>query len=66
LTFRLINPKTNQVFFATGSEKSYWLNRWMDETSYNKYKQSQGAGKTPPYSVDYRMEYTINGTTYTW
>jgi hypothetical protein len=65
LTFRLINPNTNQVFFATGAEKTYWLNRWMDDSSYDKYKQSQG-GKTPQFSTGYRLEYTINGQTYIW
>jgi len=66
ITFTLVNPKTNQAFFSTGTEKTYWLNRWMDESSYDRYKQSQGAGKTPPFSVDYRLEYTINGVKYSW
>jgi len=47
ISFKLINPKTNQVFFETGKERTYWLNRWMNEGSYLKYKQDQGAGRTP-------------------
>src|SRR2546426_2571055 len=66
LSFTLVNPITKETFFSTGTEKTYWLNRWMDESSYSKYKQSQGAGKTPTFSVDYRLEYTINGTRYSW
>jgi hypothetical protein len=69
ISFKLINPKTNQVFFETGKERTYWLNRWMNETSYLKYKQDQGAGRTPPltHEVDYQLIYTINGKVYkTW
>jgi hypothetical protein len=66
LSFTLVNPITNKTFFSTGTEKTYWLNRWTDESSYSKYKQSQGAGKTPTFSVDYRLEYTINGIKYSW
>jgi hypothetical protein len=68
ISFKLINPKTNQVFFETGRERTYWLNRWMNESSYLKYKQDQGAGRTPPlaHEVEYQLIYTINGKTYKW
>ena len=65
ITFTLINPITNQPVFGTGTERTYWLNRWMDMNSYHKYQQSQGRGKTPAY-VGYRLEYTINGAKYSW
>ena len=59
--FILTNPITNQIFFSTGTEKTYWLNKWMQPESYEKYKR---AGRTPPSVVDYRLDYSINGRSY--
>jgi hypothetical protein len=68
ISFKLINPKTNAVFFETTKERTYWLNKWMNEGSYLKYKQDQGAGRTPPltHEVEYQLIYTVNGKTYRW
>jgi hypothetical protein len=67
ITFTLTNPVTKEVFFSTGKEReTYWLNKWMNEGSYLKYKQDQGAGKTPrlTHEVEYQLTFTINGKTY--
>jgi hypothetical protein len=67
LHFNFINPITGAIFFSAGTEKSYWLNKWMNTDSYEKYKRDQGNGKTPPFAVDYRLEFSINGKSYgTW
>jgi hypothetical protein len=65
LTFELINPVTQQTFISAGPETTYWLNKWMNPDSYEKYKTDQG-GKTPIFSSHYVLKYTINGTSYQW
>jgi hypothetical protein len=63
ITFDLINPKTGLSFFSAAPEQTYWLNRWMDPTSYEKYKAAQ---PTPIFSAEYTLKYTINGVSYAW
>jgi len=65
ISFKLVNPITNQVFFETTTETTYWLNKWMDDDSYAKYVKDQGPGRTPKSPLDYKLVYTINGKTYT-
>jgi hypothetical protein len=64
LEFTFINPKTGQPVFPAGPETSYWLCKWMNETSYAKYVVDQ-RGKVPD-ATDYILEYTINGQTRRW
>jgi len=66
IQFSLVNPITGQIFFSTGTETTYWLNRWMNPGSYDKYKRDQGNGKTPPsfHEVNYILHYSINGRSY--
>jgi hypothetical protein len=66
IQFSLINPNNGEVFFSTGTEKTYWLNRWMNPESYEKYKRDQGKGRIPPswHEVNYRLHYSINGVSY--
>jgi hypothetical protein len=68
IQFSLVNPITGQIFFSTGTETTYWLNRWMNPDSYGKYKRDEGNGKTPPpfQEVKYVLHYSINGKNYTW
>jgi hypothetical protein len=65
IEFELINPKTGKTFFKAGPEKTYWLNRWMNPGSYDKYKAAQD-GEVPWFSVNYQMKYKINGKQYEW
>ncbi|WP_214317552.1 hypothetical protein [Nonomuraea sediminis] len=64
LQFTLINPFTNQPFFAAGQETSYWLAKWMNETSYVRYWFSHG--HMPALPQDYILEYTVNEVTRRW
>lgn len=66
IQFSLVNPMNGQIFFSTGTETTYWLNRWMNPGSYDKYKRDQGNGKTPPtfHEVNYVLHYSINGQSY--
>jgi hypothetical protein len=66
IQFSLVNPNNGEIFFSTGTEKTYWLNRWMNPESYEKYKRTEGKGKTPPswHEVNYRLHYSINGVSY--
>ena len=64
VSFKLINPITNQVYFETTTEKTYWLNKWMNDDSYSKYVKDQGAGRTPKSPLGYKLIFTINGKTY--
>jgi hypothetical protein len=65
IEFELVNPKTGKTFFKAGPEKTYWLNRWMNPESYERYKADQD-GDTPWFSVNYLMRYKINGKSYEW
>jgi hypothetical protein len=64
VSFKLVNPITNQVYFETTTEKTYWLNKWMSSDSYAKYVKDQGLGKTPKSPLQYKLIFTINGKTY--
>jgi hypothetical protein len=76
IEFDLINPITNKAFFHAGPEKSYWMNKWMNESSYGKYQAAQGRrwpwlpawvpgnSLTPIIPTDYRLSYKINGQPY--
>jgi hypothetical protein len=68
IQFSMVNPITKQIFLTTGTESTYWLNRWMNPESYEKYKRDQGKGRTPPafHEVNYVLHYTINGQSYSW
>jgi hypothetical protein len=61
LTLTLTNPVTNQTFFTAGSETTYWLNKWMDDDSYESY---QTGNQTPNSPTDYLLDYTINGISF--
>jgi hypothetical protein len=60
VAFTLTNPITNQAFFTAGPETTYWLNKWMDDESYENYQKSQG-NQSPGSPTDYLLDYTING-----
>jgi hypothetical protein len=68
IQFSLVNRGTGEIFFSTGTETTYWLNRWMNPESYEKYKQDQKNQRksTPPpfHEVDYQLHYSINGVSY--
>jgi hypothetical protein len=63
--FELVNPKTNTIFFSAGPEKTYWMNRWMNPDSYERYRADVG-GRVPLLSSDYALNYRINGKSYQW
>ena len=65
LEFEMVNPKTNETFFRAGPQTTYWLTKWMDTDSYEKYKDAQ-SGNTPWFSVNYNLKYKINGKDYAW
>lgn len=59
LKFTLTNSITNQTFFTGGSEVTYWLNKWMDDDSYETYRGNHG-NQTPASPTDYLLDYSIN------
>jgi hypothetical protein len=61
--FTLTCPVTNQTFFIAGPETTYWLNKWMDDDSYEKYQGDQ-RNQTPASPTDYLLDYRINGNSY--
>lgn len=65
IQFSLVNPVTGQIFFSTGTETTYWLNRWMNPESYEKYKRDE-RGRTPAslHETAYQLHYSINGVSY--
>jgi hypothetical protein len=65
LTFELVNPTTGKTFFTAGPEKTFWLNKWMDTDSYEKYKKSQDE-RVPFLSASYNLKYTIDGVSHEW
>src|SRR5262249_26784735 len=58
--FTLTNPVTNQTFFTAGPETTYWLNKWMDDDSYEAYQRNQAA-RPPASPTDYLLDYKVNG-----
>lgn len=61
--FTLINPVTNQTFYAAGPETTYWRNKWMDDDSYEQYQNDQRGG-SPSSPTDYVLDYSINGISF--
>jgi len=58
--FILTNPVTNETFVTAGPETTYWLNKWMDDDSYEQFKKDHG-NQTPASPTDYLLNYSING-----
>lgn len=65
LSFTLLNPDGDRPFFAAGPETTYWLTRWMDESSYLRWRLAQGL-HAPLRPDAYVLRYTVDGTTRTW
>jgi hypothetical protein len=63
--FELVNPRTNDVFFAAKPQRTYWRNRWMNPDSYEHYRRSVNH-EVPMFSAQYTMRYRINGQSYEW
>ncbi|MBV9157999.1 MAG: hypothetical protein JO097_17170 [Acidobacteriaceae bacterium] len=61
--FTLTNPITTEIFFTAGLETTYWLNKWMDDDSYEHYQAAQ-RDQTPPSTTDYLLAYSINGNSF--
>jgi hypothetical protein len=60
--FMLVNPVTKLIFFNTAPENTYWLAKWMNEDSYDKYEHDQTG--TPFFAVGYLLDYKVNGKSY--
>lgn len=63
LQYQLMNPLTNEVFFETRPETTYWLCKWMDPNSYKKYGRDQELAKqrVPDRPIGFRMVAKIFG-----
>lgn len=76
IEFDFINPINNTVMFHAGPEKTYWMNKWMDPDSYEKYRREQGKkwswlpdwfpqnSPIPVFADQYLLDYKINGKSY--
>jgi hypothetical protein len=60
IEFTLSNPANGSTFLHAGPETTYWLNKWMDDDSYETYLSNQ-AGNVPASPTDYVLRYSING-----
>ncbi len=58
--WELVNTRTNQTFFTAGPEKTYWMNKWMNPVSYERYRSDQHH-QVPIFSAHYKLRYRING-----
>ncbi|NPV91803.1 MAG: hypothetical protein HPY50_13640 [Firmicutes bacterium] len=59
IEFELINPENNEIFYRAGPVRNtFWLAKWMTESSYKKY---QSLNPTPPLSINYVFILKING-----
>lgn len=63
LTFKLTHE--GKEFFSAGAETGYWLAKWMNPESYERFKREPGV-KVPLDPSRYDMSYTINGVEYHW
>ena len=64
LTFDMVHPKTGATFFSAGPQTTYWLTKWMDTDSYDKFKKEHG--HTPLFAAQWDLKYTINGQPFEW
>ncbi|HXU04601.1 MAG TPA: hypothetical protein VN903_26750 [Polyangia bacterium] len=65
ISFQMVHPNSTRVFFTAPVETTYWRNRWMDPTDYEKYRAAIGHD-VPSLSAEYQLQYEINGTRYVW
>ncbi|AUH01021.1 hypothetical protein CWC46_15080 [Prodigiosinella confusarubida] len=63
ISFTLINPVTNEVFFTAGPEHAWWLHKWMTVESYMEYKKNT---KIPTSPTEYILKYVIDGKESVW
>ena len=63
ITLALVNPKTRTGLLAAGPEKTYWLNKWMEPASYERYRAEH---PVPFWATDYELTFTVAGKTYRW
>lgn len=59
----LLNPETRKVLLRAPKTKTYWLNRWMQYDSYERFEKRN---KVPASPTGYRMVFTIDGKTREW
>jgi hypothetical protein len=64
IEYTLTNPVTGQRFFAAGPETTYWMAKWMEQSSYFNYAGFPWDSKAPTDPEDYILEFRINGKTY--
>jgi hypothetical protein len=65
LKFTIINPANNRILFDAGPETSYWLAKWMNETSYLEYLG--GRSRLDEIVPDrYSLKYEVNGQVGEW
>jgi hypothetical protein len=76
IEFKFVNPITNQVVFPAGPQTTWWVTKWMLDGSHSKYQHDQrrwswlplwwpGNSRTPTWPNDYKLDYSINGKSYT-
>jgi hypothetical protein len=65
IDFTIINPVNSSVLLQAGPETNYWVNKWMEPSSYARYVAAQG-GQVPSSATDYKMVYTVAGVTREW
>jgi len=51
------------MFLTAGPDTTYWLNKWMDDDSYEQYQKDQ-RNQVPASPADYLLDYRINGQSF--
>jgi hypothetical protein len=65
ISFTIQNPITGAAVVSAGVEDDYWVNRWMEPSSYEQYKEAN-VGRLPSLPTQYRMVFTVAGRTRVW
>lgn len=67
IQYHLVYQDSEDPIFSTQKEKTWWLNKWMEEESYARFRQNNPRAYPENEAFKYRLVYEINGHTYpTW
>jgi hypothetical protein len=64
INFDMVNPNSNEVFFSSEAQNTYWNCKWMEPDSYELYKRNQN-GNYPNDDI-YILRFTVNNQQFIW
>ena len=65
IDFTIIHASSRAVLLRASPERHYWLNKWMEPASYERWKAAN-PGSAPSSPTGFKMIYTVDNHTREW